>query len=173
MSYSKTKGQTAQFSDVTEPSEEIKKQLSNHALLTFKAHQNAIRKLTGASKNKSVTPEDSPAYTCSGELSVAFAILYNQLTLESLSFGDFPGNYTYSGEGWGIGIGGGVAWYTGWFSLTPTQLVNAGDIDYTVGTAAIGTTASFYLNDTLVGVIVAAGLTIGAGTFAGSGTFAG
>ncbi len=173
MDYSKTKNQTVQFSDVTAPSEEIKKQLSNHALLTFKAHQKAVKKLIDADKNKLMAPEDGLTYTCSGELSVAFAILYNQLTLQSLNFDDFPGNYAYSGDGWGIGIGGGVAWYTGWFSLTPSQLTNAGDIDYTVGTAALGTTASFYLDGNLVGVIIAAGLTVGAGTFGGSGTFAG
>jgi len=85
----------------------------------------------------------------------------------------YTGNLTFTGDGFGIGVGGGVAWFTASFDLTPNELVAAGEIDYSIGTSGPGTVVTFSLNGNVIGNMVAAGIAVGAGIFGGSGTFSG
>jgi hypothetical protein len=166
MSYSKTT--KSEYLDVTEPSEEIKKQLRNQALLNLRSHQKAIRKLT-----KSTSKEITTTNYCTGEVSVAFVVFYNFLNIESMNFDGYSETLTFTGDGFGLGVGGGVAWFTGAFELSPAELVAAGEIDYTVGMSGAATVVTFTLNGNVIGNLVAGGISVGAGVFGGSGTFSG
>lgn len=166
MSYSKTT--KSGYLDVTEPSEEMKKQLHNQALLNLRSHQKAIQKLT-----KTAPKEAAVTSYCTGEVSIAFVVFYNQLTIESMNCDGSSETLTFTGDGFGLGVGGGVGWFTGAFELSPAELVAAGEVDYTIGMSGPATAVTFTLNGNVIGSLVAGGISVGAGIFGGSGTFSG
>ncbi|AXG69866.1 hypothetical protein KORDIASMS9_02094 [Kordia sp. SMS9] len=170
MNYSKKNPETVAFLKVTEPSEEIKKQLHNEALLDLTAKEQVIQTLVAT--HKKATPLVSKTkIKCTGQLAVAYAFVYNTLNLQTMNFPGYKKNYSFSGKGYGVGVGGGVAWYTGSFTLTPKQLVKAGTVDYSIVGTGIGILITFSKNGKVIGTVAAAGITVGSGGFLGKGKF--
>lgn len=78
------------------------------------------------------------------------------------------GKLNFAGEAWGVGVGGGIVWGSGWF-VHPSQLV--GEVDYTVSTSVAITSISFFKNGVPLGVQVAGGLNAQVGIVSGKGEF--
>lgn len=169
MNYSKPQTETVTFLDVTEPSEEIKKQLSNEALLIVKTHEQSVQKLL----NTDTITSALTIYQCSGQLSLSFSLMYNLLAIHYMDFKGLEGSLTFQGSGNGNAHNGGVAWFTGAFTVPPNALTAASEVHYTVLNLGIGTKISFYINDALVGALLATGLLLETGIYTGSGTFKG
>lgn len=74
----------------------------------------------------------------------------------------------FNADVWGIGLGGGVVWLSGW--LSPAQDI-LGDVKFSYSTNVAHTEIAFFKGITPVGVLVGAGINAQVGTFAGSGTF--
>ncbi len=147
--------------------------LSKLALSHFKTRLRRNQKTVDANQHLlTQTVSDQTLYNCTGELSIAFAIIYNQLSISSMNFDDPVAHLTFEGDGWGVGIGGGVAWFTGWFNISPTQLIGA-EADYQVFNSGPGVGVDFQIDGVPVGSLIAAGIAVGSGIFAGSGTFNG
>jgi hypothetical protein len=170
MNQANTNSKTVNFVKVAAPSEDIKKQLHNEALLNLTSKEQIIQSLAKTSK-KAAPLASKKKYTCTGQLSLAFAFIYNTVNLQTMNFPGYSKSYSFGGQGFGAGLGGGVAWYTGTFSLSPKQLVKQGTVHYTIVATGIGILITFSKKGNVLGTVAAAGLTIGSGVFSGKGKF--
>jgi hypothetical protein len=126
-----------------------------------------LREMVQANKHLLEESESPTLYSVTGTLHIAFVVVWNQLTIDKME--DDGLNLTFEGSGWGVGIGGGVAGFTGAFTIPPSQLL--GEASYNIFMTGPGTVVDFLKGGKYVGSIVAAGLSVGIGNFVGSGTF--
>ena len=157
---------------VEKPNAEEAERISRQALLHFKNKEALIRKVVSNNVHLLKQDADQELYYCSGQLSIAFAILYNQLNIQSMSFENPCANLVFDGDGWGVGVGGGVAWFGGWFNIPPNELIGM-EVDYSIEETGPGISFAFTNNGTGIGLLQATGIAVGAGIFGGSGTFRG
>jgi len=127
-----------------------------------------IRQLAD-SHSRLLDPGASPqTFTCNGLLSIEYIVVYNHVMIENMEFSDGT-VLGFDGSGWGIGVGGGIAWGAGSFFIPPAQLI--GDVSYVVQGFGPGVSVTFFQSGNLVGSFTAGGIAVGAGTFSGTGTF--
>ncbi|CBJ93011.1 hypothetical protein XNC1_p0143 (plasmid) [Xenorhabdus nematophila ATCC 19061] len=72
----------------------------------------------------------------------------------------------FKGEAWGIAIGAGVIWLSGWMA-PPDQVI--GDVDFTLITSPTTTEIWLRKNGDTIGVLIGGGINVQAGAVNGSG----
>ncbi len=118
-------------------------------------------------------PSSSPFdITASAQLALASAFIHSWLyTNTPLVFkkdGNEIGKLNYRGEAWGVALGGGVLWATGWMA-DPNSLI--GDADFALSTSPVYTEIAFFKKGVPVGVLIAGGINVQVGGVGGSGKF--
>lgn len=125
-----------------------------------------------AALQNAAVADASGAITASAQFAIASAFIHTWLYTNSpLIFNQNDkeiGRLNYRGDAWGLALGGGVLWATGWMN-NPDSLV--GDCNFAVTTNPVATGISFFQGATPVGILVAGGLNIQAGNAGGSGKF--
>jgi len=147
--------------------------LAAYAKQRFDSTNEALRKL--ATANQTLLEADSQTYSCSGQLSIAGAVIYTSVAIADMSFDSGATKIHFNGSGWGIGFGAGTSYGNGWFNVPPSTLVSYDSVSFQVSFVAGGAGATqiafFGSNGQYLGEFVAAMLGIGAGSFGGSGEF--
>lgn len=103
------------------------------------------------------------------QFGIASAFIHSWISTNTpLHFDDM--DVKFEADVWGVGIGGGVVWLSGWFSKsTGAELL--GDVNFIFQTSAIHTEIAFSKDSTPVGGLIGGGLNLQAGYFAGTGSF--
>lgn len=106
--------------------------------------------------------------TASGQFSLTSAFIHTWFSSNpAVNFEDGT-KLEFKGDAWGIGLGGGVIWLTGWMN-DPSDLI--GKVNFTLATSPLTTEVSFFKNKRPVGVLLGGGLNVQTGYFSGDGTF--
>jgi len=107
-------------------------------------------------------------YTYKGAFTFAALFVWTQIkTNAPVTFSDGT-TRSFLGNCYGVGLGGGISWGGGSFSVAPSDL---GDCRITVAISSIVVTIEFWRNGVPIGSFVGGGLGVGATTGAGSGTW--
>lgn len=76
----------------------------------------------------------------------------------------------FNADVWGIGLGGGVVWLSGYF-FNSTGAEILGDVDFVLKTTSLYTEITFTKGIIPIATLIGIGLNVQAGIFAGTGTF--
>lgn len=148
-------------------------ELADLAQQRLESTNESLRKLVTA--NQALLEAESQTYSCSGQLSIAGAVIYTSVNIANMSFDSGATKIHFEGSGWGIGFGAGTSYGNGWFNVPPSTLTSYDSVSFQVSFVAGGAGATqitfFGPNGQYLGEFVAAMLGIGAGSFGGSGEF--
>ena len=132
--------------------------------LTKKAIQEKPEYFSGVADAMSLTSTQ----TASGQFSLASSFIYTWFNSNpTVDFKDGT-KLKFSGNAWGLGLGGGVVWLDGWMN-DPSDLI--GQVNFTLSTFPAHTEVAFFKNKRPVGVLIGIGINVQIGIFSGDGTF--
>lgn len=102
------------------------------------------------------------------QFAITSAFIHSWISTNTpLHFSDM--DVRFKADVWGVGLGGGVVWLSGWMSES-TGTAILGDVHFVFNTTPIHTEISFFKGTTPIGVLVGGGLNIQSGVFGGKGS---
>jgi hypothetical protein len=160
----------------SQPSEEesnayimlAKKSLQQKLLLTQKAIETSPKfAALRTSPINSVNVETQGSVILAAQFAITSAFIHSWIYTNTPLH--FPGqDLRFEADVWGIGLGGGVVWLSGWLDSADNIF---GDVHFELRTSITITEIAFAKGIKPVGVLVGGGLNVQAGFFAGTGTF--
>lgn len=115
-------------------------------------------------------------YTCDGKLETDALLIYSTLEVSNMNFSGYDDTLEFNGTAWGLGLGAMTAEGTGFFSMSPQDLLNAGSFDWQMTFLDVGGGGALVIffdgqTGAPVGAFAAVGGGIGGGDVVGSGSF--
>jgi hypothetical protein len=146
-----------------------KKSLENKISLTKKAISENPEFAALAATSPSSIDLKSGSLILGAQFAITSAFVHSWISTNTPLH--FPDNVDlrFKADVWGIGLGGGVVWLSGW--LAPAEEL-IGDVHFVFSTSVLHTEIAFSKGIHPVGVLAGGGLNVQAGVFGGNGTFA-
>jgi hypothetical protein len=169
---------TVQEESVVKPSEE---ELEAYAIIAKKLFKDNLSLTQKAIENDSnfaslvetpLNPEEmlvKGTVVLGAQFAIASAFIHSWISTNTpLHFSDM--DVRFKADVWGIGLGGGVIWLSGWMSESAGSAI-LGDVHFVFTTNPVHTEIAFFKGSTPIGVLAGGGLNIQVGTFGGNGSF--
>ncbi|MBI0361350.1 hypothetical protein [Burkholderia oklahomensis] len=134
--------------------------LENHVTLADQNQGAALRDASANSLSETVS---------TSQFSLASAFIHTWVYSNPTINYSNGSKVKFNGEAWGLALGGGVIWLSGWMA-PPEQAI--GDVDFTLVTSPATTEIWLRKNGNTIGMLLGGGINVQAGTVNGSGTIA-
>lgn len=146
---------------VLKPSEE---ELKAYAVIAKKSFKEKL--------SLTQNPEEMPVegtVVFAAQFAITSAFIHSWIyTNTPLHFPDM--DVKFSADVWGVGLGGGVVWLSGWISASNGADI-LGDVDFALNTCPAHTELVFTQGGKTIGVLAGVGLNAQVGVFSGKGSF--
>lgn len=145
-----------------------RRSLENRISLTQKAISENPSFAALATKSPNLITLESGTLIVAAQFAITSAFVHSWISTNTpLHFPDGV-DLRFKADVWGIGLGGGVVWLSGY--LAPADEL-IGDVHFAFSTSVVHTEIAFTKGIKPVGVLAGAGINVQAGVFGGNGTF--